>query len=213
MSKFEKIKALTSLVGAECRRDPKYVICFLGAAIVRLMAVLFSTFLLLWITSFVDDGIIATEQESKTLYQKVILASTIATIFLLPILGHLGDKVPSAVIIPIAFTLRGLCGLSFMWMNDPQSVISMTLCCLLIIMTVVESVSIEVLFMRGMPRAIRGTMASVMAFFGLLGTLVFTLVGGQLFDRIDKSAPFVFLASMDFLLVIIAMGLISTGNF
>lgn len=177
------------------------------------MAVLFSTFLLLWITTFVDDGVIATEQESKTLYQKIILASTLATIFLLPVLGHLSDKISSAVIIPIAFTLRGLCGLSFMWMDDPQSVISMTLCCLLIIMTVVESVSIEVLFMRGMPSAIRGSMAGVLAFFGLLGTLIFTLVGGQMFDRIDRSAPFVFLATMDFLLVIVAMGMICTGNF
>ena len=89
----------------------------------------------------------------------------------------------------------------------------MCLCCLLIIMTVVEAVSIEVLFMRGMPSAIRGTMTGVLAFFGLLGTLIFTLVGGQMFDRIDRSAPFVFLGLMDFLLVFIALGLICTGNF
>ena len=42
----------------ECGRDAKYIICFLGAAIIRLIAVLFSNFLLLWITSFVDEGII-----------------------------------------------------------------------------------------------------------------------------------------------------------
>ena len=104
---------------AECGKDQKYILCFIGASVVRLIAVLFSTFLLLWITSFVDDGIIASEQQSKGLYQKIIVASTIATILLLPLLGHFADKVSSAVIIPIAFILRGLVGYSFIWITNP----------------------------------------------------------------------------------------------
>ena len=103
---------------AECSNDSKYIICFIGAAIIRLIAVLFSNFLLLWITSFVDEGLI-NEGDSKDLYQKIILSATVATILLLPLLGSLADKVPSTVIIPIAFTLRGICGYSFIWMTDP----------------------------------------------------------------------------------------------
>lgn len=196
----------------ECRRDAKYIICFVGAAIIRLIALLFSTFLLLWITSFVDDGILESEAVSKTIYQKVILAATIATICLLPILGILGDRIPSKVLIPVAFALRGLCGYSFIWIKNPDTFIAKTLCCLLIIFTVVEAVSIEVLFMRGMPKAIRGTMTGVFAVFGQLGTLLFTLIGGQMFDRVGRSAPFVFLAIMDTMLVVLAFGLICTGR-
>ena len=87
------------------------------------------------------------------------------------------------------------------------------MCCSLIVFTVIEAISIEVLLMRGMPNEIRGTMMGMFAFFGQLGTLMFTLVGGQLFDRVSRSAPFVFLGIMDFLLVIITLTLICLGKF
>ena len=64
---FAKITMLTKQVCKECAKESKYIICFLGAAIIRLIAVLFSNFLLLWITSFVDQGLIK-EEESKDLY-------------------------------------------------------------------------------------------------------------------------------------------------
>ena len=67
--------------------------------------------------------------------------------------------------------------------------------------------------MRGMPGSIRGTMMGMFAFFGYSGTLLFTLVGGQLFDRIDRCAPFVFLAIMDTVLVLLTLILIITGKF
>jgi len=46
----------------------KYLVCFLGAALVRLVTILFSTFLILWVTSFVDSGELASEEASKQLY-------------------------------------------------------------------------------------------------------------------------------------------------
>ena len=197
---------------AECGKDAKYIVCFMGAAIIRLLAILFSNFLLLWVMSFVDEGLL-TNGESKNLYQKIILVSTICSIALSPILGIIGDYVPSRVIIPVAFTLRGICGFSFMYMSNPQSVASFFMCCSLIIFTVIEAISIEVLLMRDMPNEIRGTMMGMFAFFGQLGTLMFTLVGGQMFDRISRSAPFVFLGIMDFLLVLITLTLICLGKF
>ena len=89
----------------------------------------------------------------------------------------------------------------------------MTLCCLLIIFTVIEAISIEVLLMRGMPSGIRGTMMGIVNFFGQLGMLLYTLIGGWLFDRIDKNAPFIFLAIMDTILVLLTLTLICLGKF
>ena len=43
--------------------------------------------------------------------------------------------------------------------------------------------------------------------------MIFTLVGGQMFDRIDRSAPFVFLALMDTLLVLLTFTLVCLGKF
>ena len=87
------------------------------------------------------------------------------------------------------------------------------MCVLLIIFTVVEAISVEVLFMKGMPSDIRGTMMGVFAFSGAVGTLVFTLIGGQLFDKVNRCAPFVFLAIMDTFLVVLVLILIACGKF
>ena len=53
-----KVQRIWAEASAECNRDIKYIVCFMGAAIIRLIAILFSNFLLLWITSFVDEGLI-----------------------------------------------------------------------------------------------------------------------------------------------------------
>ena len=108
----------------------------------------------------------------------IVLASMIGTIVLVPVLGWIADKLPSAVIIPIIFTLRAICAISFIWLDDPTSWLTSSIACALIIFSAAESISIEVLLMRGMPSEIRGTMMGVFAFFGQIGTLFFTLVGG-----------------------------------
>lgn len=147
----------------------------------KLIAVLFSNFLVLWLTSFVDEGLI-TEARSKDLYQRMILTSTVFSVVLAPLFGALGDKLPSKVLIPVAFTIRAFSGYSFLYMAHPESVFSALIIVLLIVSTLLEAISIEVLFFRGLPSQIRGTMIGFFAFFGHLGTLVFTLVGGQMFD-------------------------------
>lgn len=137
----------------------------------------------------------------------------IGSMVCMPFVGVLADKIPAAVIIPIIFTLRAVCGVSFMWLEDPTTFITKGIACALIIFSGAELVCIEALLMRGMPSEIRGTMMGVFAFFGQVGTLFFTLVGGQMFDRIDKAAPFVFCSIMDVLLVIYVLALVALGKF
>ena len=96
----------------------------------------------------------------------MILIATICSIFMAPVFGWIGDKVPSTVLIPIGFSIRGVCGYIFMLMNDPTSWFSKTICCLLIIFTVLEAISIEVLLFRNMPSQIRGTMMGMFSFAG-----------------------------------------------
>ena len=67
MEGMEKLLFLTQQVLEESRNDSKYIICFVGGALMRLVSVLFNTFMLLWITSYVDKGVIE-EKESKDLY-------------------------------------------------------------------------------------------------------------------------------------------------
>ena len=44
------------------------MICLCGNLIIRLSVVLSSTFTLLWITSFVDSGVVQSDDDAKTIY-------------------------------------------------------------------------------------------------------------------------------------------------
>ena len=50
-------------------------------------------------------------------------------------------------------------------------------------------------------------------FFGYLGMLIYTFAGGQMFDTVHKSAPFVYLGIMDTILVLLVFTLMACGKF
>ena len=104
--------------------------------------------------------------------------SGIFVVLILPLIGQIGDKVPSKVVIPAAFAFRSIIGMTFIWNNNPASTVSQAMCSLLMIGTLIECISIEVLLMRNMPNQIRGTMMGMFNFFSQVGVLLFTLIGG-----------------------------------
>jgi len=170
--------------------DVKYPLCFISAMVVRLISVLFSVYMLLWIESFVSTGYLADENESLSIYRRIIMISMILTGVLLPFLGHLADKTPSKVLIPIAFFIRCVAAFMFITLERPDTFGAYVSCSLLILATVLVVVSIEVLFMRGMPGDVRGAMNGVLHFFGQIGILFFTQIAGGLFDNVGPWAPF-----------------------
>lgn len=95
-----------------------------------------------------------------------MLASVALSIFMAPLFGFIGDKLPSSVVIPISVTLRATCSYAFMFITNPESFMAIAICVMLIVFTILEAISIEVLFFRGMPSNIRGTMMGCFAFSG-----------------------------------------------
>lgn len=134
--------------------------------IIRLISVLFSVYMLLWIGSFVTTGYLADENASLSIYRQITMISMILTGVLLPMIGHLADKTPSKIIIPIAFLIRCCAAFMFTTLNRPDTLGAYISCSFLILATVLENVSIEVLFMRGMPGDVRGAMNGCLHFFG-----------------------------------------------
>lgn len=65
--------------------------------------------------------------------------------------------------------------------------------------------------MRGMPGDVRGAMNGVFHFFGQLGILFFTQVGGSLFDDVGPSAPFALVGTCDGILFMVAITLVLLG--
>lgn len=50
--------------------------------------------------------------------------------------------------------------------------------------------SIETVFVRNLPKEVRGTMNGVQSFFGTMGVLIFVKVGGYMFDIYGPKSPF-----------------------
>lgn len=81
--------------------------------IIRLITILFSVYMLLWLSSFIDSGYLIDEKESLGIYRKIVLISMILSGTLLPVIGHLADRAPSKIIVPLAFSARGAAAYAF----------------------------------------------------------------------------------------------------
>jgi MFS family permease len=163
------------------------------------------------IVSFVDSGKVANDLEAQRIYQKITLIAMMGTAVALPLLGHFSDKVGAHITVPIAFLSRALVLTSFLYISDPDSIISYLLCSLIIITSAMQSSSVEVLFLKTVPKEIRGAMVGFLNLFANIGTLLFTHYGGPAFDKIGPTSPFIIIACGDWIVAVLAISLVTVG--
>lgn len=94
--------------------DARYITALISAMVIRLITVLFSVYLLLWVTSFVDSGVLADEKEAAQLYSSIAVTAIIIAAFFVPIAGYIADKVSPRYCIPVAFFSRAIVVLGFL---------------------------------------------------------------------------------------------------
>ena len=88
--------------------DAKYLLCFAAVTVIKLVQVLYSIYMVLWIAHFIDLGVLANVEEAKTIYKNVLTIGAIAAIIAMPIIGKLADSVPYNCIVPLSFFIRGI---------------------------------------------------------------------------------------------------------
>ena len=123
----------------------------------------------------------------------------------------LSDKVDTRFSIPLTFLAHSALAGSFKYISDPTSPISYILCLLLPTVTASQFAAQDALFFRNMRAEIRGTLQGIAFFFGAIGTMLFALVGGIVFDKVAPWAPFVLISVADFVCFIIAVLFIMFG--
>ena len=82
--------------------------------ITQIIAILFNVYMLLWITSFVDSGLLTEEAEGKALYQTIIVIATLIVAAFTPVFGLMADKIPGICLIPLTFAVRCAAGCLFL---------------------------------------------------------------------------------------------------
>lgn len=106
----DKLSRFTRLVKEELLSKPILLTTIIGGSITRLIAVLFSTYLILWIQSFEGqkDG-----DSAKNIYFNMMIISVVFSAMILPILGRYIDNSPAIKIAPWAFLGRAICTIFF----------------------------------------------------------------------------------------------------
>ena len=135
----------------------------------------------------------------------------LGTALVLPLLGYISDKIGTHITVPASFISRALVLTSFLFIKDPDTIISYFLCSCIIITSAMQSSSIEVLFLRTLPQDIRGVMVGILNVFANLGTLFFTKYGGPAFDKIGPTSPFIIIACGDWAVFMLATAFVLLG--
>ena len=138
----------------------------------------------------------------------VSLPGTVLTIFGA---GYLADVVKPIYMIAPAFLGRSIVTYFFNTVEDPQSAYSFTIITLLIVFSTIQVVSLETLFMKNLPREVRGAMTILLTFFMESGALLYNIIGGPIFDDMGPSSPFVLVSIFDLAIFVFAIILAMCG--
>lgn len=92
---------------------------FAGSMISRLYFVMFSTFWLLYLLSYVPEYY--DKEKAESIYAKVMIVSVIFGLIFAPLWGKLVDTASPRIVIPLAYFTRGISVVFFFFSNDPTS--------------------------------------------------------------------------------------------
>jgi MFS family permease len=85
----------------------------------------------------------------------------------------------------------------FTFIETPNGIYAYVVSVLLVLCTVMENVTTDCLLLRNAEREIRGVLLGVSNSCGYIGVLIFSLVGGILFDKVGPYWPFIFVGCLD----------------
>lgn len=213
-----KVKELTFIVYQEMVLNPVLFMCIVGGTITKLISVLFSTYLILWIQTFVTGTngsarILGSKEQGKTIYSNIMVIATLISAFVLPVVGKVCDSYTPKITIPFAFVFRAVTTIFFAYVENPQSYGSLAICISMIIATIVENISVDTIFNKNLPKETRGVLNGVYSMAGQLGILMYSKYGGILFDDFGPKYPFYLIGLLDLLFALGVLICIPFGLF
>ena len=134
------------------------------------------------------------------------------TLVTIGIMGLVADHIKPVFLIAPAFLARSAVCFTFKIVDDASSPAAYTVSSLLLATSTVLVISLESLFMKNLPRDIRGAMTILLTFFLGLGSLCFNGIGGLVFDGFGPASPFVVVSGLDLVVFVMAVLLGCAGH-
>jgi MFS family permease len=179
---------------------PRLAIAYGGAFIGRGDFAVIGTFFALWLTQVgIEQGMTAADALKKAgmLFGLIQICAMIWA----PVMGFIADRVDRMTAVSIGLALAGAGYLGMSQVPDPFGPFIYPAGLLLGMGETGVIVSVGALLGQESNSPYRGSIVGVFGLFGGLGILVTTLLGGQLFDGIGRTAPFVMMGLMNFALM------------
>jgi len=177
-------------------------VCMLAGPVVRLCYYINSTVILLWITSFVDDGYLESEKEAMAIFSKIQVISVSLAVLMFYQIGRFVDKVPSYVSCPVFFGGRALALALQFTLDKPDTWYCFFVVAFQVVMTNGENIATDGLFNKNLSKSTRGLLNGVYSVISssLLGVFVFAV--SRLYDSSHLS-PFMIVITADLLVVLL----------
>mmetsp|Transcript_41334 Transcript_41334/g.39802 ORF Transcript_41334/g.39802 Transcript_41334/m.39802 type:complete len:143 (+) Transcript_41334:232-660(+) len=126
--------------------------------------------------------------------------------------GYLTDKMKVATLIMIVFLIGGLGLLIFPFIEDPYSLLAYPATFGFSILNMCGNVVLYSLLFKNVEKGTRALVLGLHNTFGTIGILVLTKFGTYIYSNWSKSAPFVFVACVEFFYMLVLVGLKLSGK-
>ncbi len=176
---------------AEATRNPRLAVTYAAAFVGRGDLIVITAFLSLWlIRSGADQGIPSEQALATTGMLFAVL--NIASMTWSPIFGFILDRINRVTGLCIAMTFAAVAYISLGLVENPF-VMSIMIPAIFIQGAAEVSVIVggNTLLGQEAPNKTRGAIVGTFSLFGTFGIVAVTLVGGEIFDSISYTAPFI----------------------
>jgi MFS family permease len=186
-------------------KDRKLALAYGAAFVGRGDLVIIGMFLPLWVAHAAQEtGMSPADATARA--GILLFVNQVAVVAWAFFAGYLNDRLDKLSLLALAFVVASLGYFGLWWIDDPFS----NTCFVAVFILAVGEISIVVtnnaIVGEQAPVASRGSVFSVVGVAGAIGIALSTLVGGEVFDRIDVTAPFLMMIGLNVVIIAWSMG-------
>jgi len=199
-----KVRELVKEGYVAARGNPRIMLAYSESFIARGDLLMIGTFLSAWlIQAGIENGLAAPEATSTAGRLGGLVQGV--TLLWAPIFGIILDRFDRVSVMVFAMLLATIGYASIGLTADPTSAAAVPALVMLGIGEFSAIMAGQALVAQEAPVNERGSVLGLFAFSGALGLLTLSLIGGRLFDFVGPGAPFVFVAGVNALIMVIAL--------
>jgi len=188
---------------AEASKNPRIALAYLTAFASRGDLVVIGTFLSLWLVQSASDFNFTSAEGLKRAGIMVAVIQATAMVWAI-IMGICADRINRVLAVLVGFSIATFGYMQMSLVDNPYASSALIACVILGMGEISTIVTGSALIGQEAPAEKRGSVIGVFSLIGAFAILVFTYVGGVVFDGVGRTAPFMMMGIVNGIVVIAA---------